>query len=57
MNDKSVYGNVLVNVPAPKLVKGGFIVPPRIVCREMPMLKKGEVIAQRDTNHVISVCR
>ena len=54
MNDVSVYGNVLVNVPAPKLVRGGFIVPPRVVCRELPMLKKGEVTAQRDTNHVIN---
>lgn len=53
MNDTSVYGNVIVNVPAPKLVKGGFIVPPQVVCRELPMVKKGESSSQRDADHVV----
>ena len=54
MNDVSVYGNVIVNVPAPTLVKGGFIVPPQVVCRELPMLKRGEMTADRDAEHIIS---
>ena len=53
MNDTSVYGNVIVNVPAPKLVKGGFIVPPQVVCRELPLVKKGETSSQRDCDHVV----
>ena len=40
MNDVSVYGNVIVNVAAPELVRGGFIVPPRIVATELPTQPK-----------------
>jgi superfamily II DNA or RNA helicase len=53
MNDTSVYGQVLVNVPAPELVRGGFIVPPRIVAKEMPMVAKNELTGERDCTHLI----
>ena len=33
MNDTEVYGNVLINVPAPKLVKEGYILPPKMIVK------------------------
>ena len=54
MNDASVYGNVIVNVPAPAMVESGFIVPPRVHCKEMPMVSKEDQTPQRDCDHIIS---
>jgi len=53
MNDASVYGNVIMNVPAPAMVKGGFIVPPKVVAKEMEALSKHELTPERDAQHVI----
>ena len=33
MNDPEVYGQVLVNVPAPELVDGGYILPPKVLVK------------------------
>ncbi len=35
MNDSEVYGDVLINVPAPKLVEQGHILPPKVIVREI----------------------
>jgi superfamily II DNA or RNA helicase len=53
MNDSSVYGNVIVNVEAGKLVQGGFIVPPQVVARELRMLQRDELTSDRDSEHII----
>lgn len=36
MNDGEVYGQVICNVPAPKLVEEGYILPPRVSITELP---------------------
>ena len=36
MNDPAVYGQVICNVPAPKLVEEGYILPPKVVVKELP---------------------
>ena len=36
MNDGAVYGQVICNVPAPKLVDEGYILPPKVVVQELP---------------------
>ena len=36
MNDPEVYGKVICNVPAPQLVKEGYILPPKVVVQELP---------------------
>jgi len=36
MNDGSVYGQVICNVPAPKLVEEGYILPPKVVVKQLP---------------------
>lgn len=53
MNDASVYGNVICNVPAPELVEGGFIVPPKVVVQQFEMLSKGQIVADVDCENMI----
>ena len=36
MNDGEVYGQVICNVPAPKLVEEGYILPPKVSITELP---------------------
>ena len=36
MNDGYVYGQVIANVPAPKLVEEGYILPPKVVVKNLP---------------------
>ena len=36
MNDTAVYGNVICNVPAPQLVEEGYILPPKVIVKELP---------------------
>ena len=36
MNNGEVYGQVICNVPAPKLVEEGYILPPKVVITELP---------------------
>jgi predicted helicase len=53
MNDAAVYGNVICNVPAPELVQGGFIVPPKVVVQQFEMLGKGQIVADVDCENLI----
>jgi len=53
MNDAAVYGNVICNVPAPELVEGGFIVPPKVVVQQFEMLSKGQIVADVDCENMI----
>ena len=32
----AVYGSVICNVPAPQLVEEGYILPPKVVVKELP---------------------
>ena len=36
MNDSRVYGQVICNVPAPKLVEEGYILPPKVRITQLP---------------------
>jgi superfamily II DNA or RNA helicase len=53
MNDVAVYGNVICNVPAPELVDGGFIVPPKVVVNQLQMLPKGYQGSDLDRNNLL----
>ena len=49
MNDCYVYGKVIVNIPAPKLVKEGYILPPKMIVKTIN-------VAEEDVNecrHII----
>ena len=53
MNDGSVYGQVLVNVPAPELVRQGYILPPKVVVKQLPMIKGRKVMYADDCDNLI----
>ena len=49
MNDSDVYGGIIYNVPAPRLVKNGSILPPKINAINISSVRlKGEEAAERD---------
>jgi len=53
MNDSDVYGNVICQVPAPKLVKEGYILPPKVEVYESRLLNKHELVADVDCEQMI----
>ena len=53
MNDAEVYGNVICNVPAPKLVEEGYILPPKVVVKQLDMVQDRQLIADRDCQNLI----
>ena len=53
MNDADVYGQVICNVPAPKLVKQGYILPPKVQVFRSRILKKDELVAERDNEQMV----
>ena len=55
MNDHDVYGPIIAKVPAPKLVDGGYIVPPKLITSEMRLSVKGEDIPSRDRDYLLQV--
>ena len=53
MNDVDVYGQIIAKVPAPELVQGGYIIPPKVVAKQLQMVQKGDDIAQRDRDNLL----
>ena len=53
MNDPEVYGQVLANVPAPELVEGGYILPPKVVVKQLPMIKGRKVMYADDCDNLL----
>ncbi len=53
MNDADVYGNVICNVPAPLLVDEGYILPPKVVVKQLDMVQDKQMIADRDCENLI----
>jgi superfamily II DNA or RNA helicase len=53
MNDPAVYGNVICNVPAPKLVEEGYILPPKVVVKQLDMVQDKQMIADRDSQNLL----
>jgi len=53
MNDADIFGQVICNVPAPKLVKQGYILPPKVKVYRSRILKKDELVADRDNEQMI----
>ena len=54
MNDKDVYGRVICQIPAPTLVRAGYILPPKVEVYRSRILKKDELVADRDCEQMIS---
>ena len=53
MNWGKVYGQVICQVPAPKLVKEGYILPPKVEVYQSRILQKDELVADRDCEQMI----
>ena len=53
MNDREVYGSVICQIPAPTLVRAGYILPPKVEVYRSRILKKDELVADRDCEQMI----
>ena len=53
MNDSDIFGNVICQVPAPQLVKEGYILPPKVEVYESRLLDKHELVADKDCEQMI----
>ena len=53
MNHTKTYGNVICQIPAPRLVKQGYILPPKVEVYRSRILKKDELVADRDCEQMI----
>jgi len=49
----SVYGQVLANIPAPELVDGGYILPPKVVVKQLPLVKGRKVMYAEDCDNLL----
>ena len=49
----SVYGQVLANIPAPELVEGGYILPPKIVVKKLDIIKGRKVMYAEDCDNLL----
>ena len=54
MNDEDIYGKVLMNVPAPKLVEEGVILPPKVLIKEIDVVDDSRHSWEKDCDHLIS---
>ena len=54
MNNEKVYGKVIINVPAPKLVKEGHILPPKVIIKKIDVPDDSRFSYEKDCDHVIS---
>ena len=53
MNHPDVYGQVICKVPAPELVEQGYILPPKVVVKQLPMVQDKQVIYERDAENLL----
>tara|TARA_B100001769_G_scaffold168496_1_gene132695 strand:+ start:1485 stop:2657 length:1173 start_codon:yes stop_codon:yes gene_type:complete len=54
MNNTDIFGNVIVNVPAPKLVDQGYILPPKVEVYKTRLLQKDEIYAEVESENILS---
>mgnify|MGYP003323636034 CR=1 FL=1 len=54
MNNSKVYGQVIINVPAPKLVDEGYILPPKVEVYKSRLLRKDEIYADVESEQMIN---
>ena len=54
MNDEDIYGKVLINVPAPKLVDEGVILPPKVIVKEIDVPDDSRHLWEKDCDHLVS---
>jgi superfamily II DNA or RNA helicase len=55
MNDTEVYGSIIAKVPAPQLVQNGYIIPPKVITKQLRLSIKGEDVGQRDCEYLLQI--
>ena len=53
MNDTDIFGGVICNVPAPKLVKQGYILPPKVVIKKIDLVDDSRFKHEQDCDCVL----
>ena len=53
MNNEYVYGKVLEQVPAPELVNKGYILPPKVVIKQLEMIRDRKANCDDDADNII----
>jgi len=53
MNDSDIFGQVICNVPAPKLVKQGYILPPKVVINKIDLPDDDRFVYEHDRDCVL----
>ena len=53
MNDEDIFGEVLVNVPAPQLVNQGYILPPKVTIKKIDETDDSRFRHEKDCDNVI----
>ena len=53
MNDSDIFGQVICNVPAPKLVDQGYILPPKVKVYKTDILDKNEITFDVECNQIM----
>ena len=53
MNDSDIFGEVIYNVPAPKLVEEGYILPPKVKVYKTDIREKDELTYNVDKEQII----
>ena len=54
MNDEDIFGKVLVNVPAPKLVDDGVILPPKVITKTIDLPDDSRHKYEHDCDSIVS---
>ena len=53
MNNEYVYGKVLEQVPAPELIMSGTILPPKVIVKQLQMVKGSQTNYQLDSENLL----
>ena len=53
MNDTFIFGDVICNVPAPKLVDEGHILPPKVMVKKIDVTDDSRFGYEKDCDHII----
>jgi hypothetical protein len=51
MNNIQVYGSIIANIDAPRMVNEGYIIPPKIVAKQVSLDSMN--VFERDRNHLL----
>ena len=54
MNNTDIFGNVICNVPAPKLVDEGYILPPKVEVYQTRLMRKDEIFADVESEQMLN---